>query len=102
YPNKYRTIVAVNDLDTAILTAWYAIFPRLKSEPTELARRLARRRSTLLSRPPRAWCLAIRASDTRINPATACIVPEDALDPNEPNYPAPHDVTLDKKLCRRL
>ncbi|CAN5520680.1 hypothetical protein BH09PLA1_BH09PLA1_35550 [soil metagenome] len=35
----------------------------------------------MLTRPPRAWCLAIRAADTRINPFTARIVPEDAAYP---------------------
>src|SRR3954454_12834900 len=92
----------MNDLDTAILSAWNRVFPILRSDPPELVRRLARRRQVLLTRAPRAWCVAVRASDNRINIASACIVPEDALDDNEPGYPFPHEVTLDKRLCKRL
>jgi len=36
------------------------------ADEAELARRLARRRNAGLGRPPRAWCMAVRASDTRI------------------------------------
>jgi hypothetical protein len=56
----------MGDLDSAILTAWARIRPILQSDPDELAARLARRRSQLLLRPPRAWCLAVRATDRRL------------------------------------
>jgi uncharacterized protein YerC len=52
-----------------ILTAWREIHPRLLDDPHDLARRLARRRKPLLMRPPRAWCIALRASDQRLEDA---------------------------------
>lgn len=92
----------MNDLDTAILAAWSEILPRLRRDATELARRLARRSRPTLTRPPRAWCIALRAGDTRINIANAIIVPEDALDPNEPDFPTPHEVRIDKPLLQKI
>lgn len=64
----------------------------------------------MLLRPPRAWCLAIRAADTRINPFTACIVPEDAAYPRShvtgdalrTHRYARHEVTLDTPLLKNL
>ena len=63
-----------------------------------------------MRRPPRAWCLAIRASDQRINPATACCIPEDAamlpaqLGPGyEPDYgTGKHAVTITAPLLRKI
>ncbi len=55
-----------DDVTRALLAAWQRICPRLERDPQELARRLARQNSALITRPPRAWCLAIRATDTRL------------------------------------
>src|SRR2546423_190424 len=98
------------ELPDLILTAWQQIKPRLLADPDELARRLARRRTPTLTRTPRAWCIAVRASDHRINPATACIVPEKAAYPHSSVAPElrpylryeEHQVTLDAPLLRRL
>ncbi len=77
------------------------------ADPEELARRLARRRSALLTRPQRAWCLTIRASDRRITPAHWVIVPEHAMDldhPEHPYEPIEHEVIIRphalRKYCR--
>jgi hypothetical protein len=67
----------MHTLDSAILAAWARVRPILQSDPDELAARLARRRSQLLLRPPRAWCLAVRAADRRLNP----LYPSVALHP---------------------
>ncbi|MBC8108947.1 MAG: hypothetical protein H7Z14_20345 [Anaerolineae bacterium] len=64
----------------------------------------------MLLRPPRAWCLAVRAADTRINPFTACIAPEDAAYPRShltgdalrDHRCARHEVTLDTTLLKKL
>ncbi len=57
----------MDDVELAILNAWHALAPALARDPEELRRRLARRdRSKLLSAAPRAWCLALRANDTRL------------------------------------
>src|SRR5688572_18931817 len=53
-------------LDDVIRGAWKIVRPTLDADPHELARRLARRRLAVLTRPPRAWCLALRASDGRL------------------------------------
>lgn len=88
-------------------SAWEKIKPALDRDPDELARRLARRRQGMMRRPPRAWCLAIRASDTRINPASAACVPEDAAYPTrclrgvEPWY-SRHEVTITAELLRKI
>ena len=53
-PNKYRTIVAMDDVELAIHDAWQRVRPILLADEAELARRLARRRNAGLGRPPRA------------------------------------------------
>src|SRR5205823_3327391 len=88
----------MDDLDHLILESYQRILPSLS--PNQLRSRLARRKLSAFSRPPRAWCLAIRASDTRINSDTAIISPYRALYPK--NQPYPHDVTIDHKLLEHL
>src|SRR5947207_3460081 len=56
----------MDDVRCAIADAWAKISPRLARDPDEIHRRLARRRSKFIESPPRAWCLAVRASDTRL------------------------------------
>jgi hypothetical protein len=34
----------------------------------------------MMNRPPRAWCVAVRAADSRITPMNAIIVPQHAVD----------------------
>ena len=64
-----------------LLDAWKKLQPQLALDPDELPNRLARRRLGVMRRPPRAWCVTIRASDTRLTPASAEIVPEGAAWP---------------------
>lgn len=95
----------MTDLDRALLEAWNNIKPRLDADPGELQRRLARRRSPTLTRPPREWCIAVRASDHRITPLSAPHEPERAM--YLPNYDStrfhqPHAVTITKRLLRTL
>ncbi|MEA2707434.1 MAG: hypothetical protein QOF78_35, partial [Phycisphaerales bacterium] len=54
------------DLENELHTAWMHVAARLSDDPHDLARRIARRRRAVLVRPPRAWCLALRASDSRL------------------------------------
>lgn len=96
----------MDDLEQLILTAWNRVAQRLSSDCDELAHR----RRALLLRPPRAWCLAVRAADTRINPFTARVVPEDAAYPRShvtgearrTHRYSPHEVTLDTPLLKKL
>lgn len=92
----------MDDISEAIHEAWEKLGPEILANPLELNKRLARRRMKLHRRPPRAWCLAVRACDTRITPAAAIIVPEDAAYPGRPDLYREHQVTLDARLLRRL
>jgi DNA-binding NarL/FixJ family response regulator len=87
-----------------ILEAWERVHPKLLADPVERAKRVARRRLAVLNRPPRAWCIAIRASDTRL-PGWADCRPGHALRLNHPDHPyryAEHHVTLTARALRVL
>lgn len=58
----------MDELDNNLLAAWHRVFERCRNDPAEARRRYQRTLpGTLLDRPARAWCVAIRASDSRIN-----------------------------------
>src|SRR4051794_27030220 len=78
----------MGDLEQNLLTAWHKIRPTLLANPTELAKRLARQKSISLLRPPRAWCLALRASDSRLGPSV-----------NSPRQTIPLNAPLLRELC---
>src|SRR3954471_20084679 len=92
------------ELERAIREAWVNLRGKILSDPQELHRRLARRRSKSLTQPPRAWCIAIRASDRRITPAHWVISPEHAMDLNHPAHPyepIEHEVIIRSHAIRR-
>src|SRR4051812_14377266 len=92
------------DLERNIHEAWLCLRDQILSNPSQLAKRLARRRSKSLSRPPRAWCLGIRASDRRITAAHWVISPEHAMDLNHPEHPyepIEHEVIIRTHAIRR-
>ncbi len=96
--------VLVTDVERLILEAWQKLGKKIMADPQEMAKRLARRRSALLNRPQRAWCLCIRASDRRITPAHWIIYPEHAMDlthEDHPYHPIKHDVTIDARVLRK-
>ena len=84
-------------LVAAIREAWARVREGL--DEGEVARRLARRSMVNFRRPPRGWCLVVRASDTRINPGTALVEPWRAADARDPNE---HEVVLTPRLVWRL
>src|SRR3989440_11038927 len=95
------------ELERGIREAWLRLRGKILSDPQELQRRLARRRMKSLTRPPRAWCVAVRASDRRITPAHWVISPEHAMDldhPEHPYEPIEHEVIIRphalRKFCR--
>jgi DNA-binding NarL/FixJ family response regulator len=95
----------MEDLERAIRNAWLSLRDKILSDPYELQKRLSRRRLKSLTRPPRAWCIALRASDTRINLTNAIITPSHALDldhPLHPYQPIEHEVLLVPHTLRRL
>src|SRR5688500_14964102 len=99
----------MEDLLNAIGEAWEKVKVKLMEDEGELRKRVGRVRG-LLARPPRAWCRAVRASDTRITTAHAIITPGWAGHAvgrwgrggeNEGGV-ADHTVLLDSRLMRRL
>src|SRR3954471_23028577 len=91
-------------IERAIDDAWVRVRREILADPDELQRRLARRRMKSLTRPARAWCIAIRASDRRITPAHWVITPEHAMDLNHPEHPyepIEHEVTIGAHAIRR-
>src|SRR5215212_5388341 len=93
-----------DQIERAIHHAWARVRPEILADPAELHRRLARRQLKSLTRPPRAWCIALRACDHRITPAHWPIHPEHALSLNHPEHPyepIEHQVTIQKHSIRR-
>src|ERR1041384_1153207 len=77
----------MNDVARLVLEAWEKLGPGILGDADELNKRLARRRRAIMTSPPRAWCLAVRASDRRIGPAHWVISPEHAMDLDHPEHP---------------
>jgi hypothetical protein len=98
--------MGMDDLLASIADAWAKLELRLALDTDELHRRLARRRLKMMRRAPRAWCITVRASDTRIHPGSARCEPEDAAYPaslrTDGGEPGEHRVTIDSPLLRRL
>jgi DNA-binding CsgD family transcriptional regulator len=88
----------MDDFDRALFEAFSEVWPRLKADEDELRARLARRRSKEMLRPPRAWCLAVRASDLRIEPYHMMIVRRYG----ECGVAIGEEVTLDTDALKRL
>jgi hypothetical protein len=65
----------VDQLDVNLLDAWNRIGARVREDRIEALRRAKRHFTNALRRPMRAWCLCIRASDTRISAWNAIIDP---------------------------
>ncbi len=95
------------DLEKSLEEAWARIGPMLKRNPDELAARKARRRMSFMQRPHRAWCLAVRANDTRLTPYRIPMVPDRPVCWDQEHHlirRVEHQVYLEKRnlawLCR--
>jgi hypothetical protein len=95
---------SVREIAELIAAAWKRIGPSVLKNRDELMARLARRRARMVGAPPRAWCAAVRASDTRINPVHAILHPKNAMEgkQDDPQSWLEHRVTLDAALVRML
>lgn len=70
----------MDELDHNLLMAWGRVYERCRADAVEARRRFDRTAlGSVLDRPPRAWCVAVRASDTRLlgepgraGPAASC------------------------------
>lgn len=104
----------MDNLDIILLEAWNRVSERVRRDRVSALKRSRRRFKGILTRPMREWCLVIRASDTRINPAPGGAgfeldeevgVPESAMDDPIAWVLAngkPHVVTLTGSLIREL
>ena len=70
----------MDDLDHNLLDAWYRVMERCRKDPAEARRRWRRSRRPSCTKHPRAWCLALRAGDTRIEDHA---IWEDVSEPEE-------------------
>src|SRR5436305_295800 len=87
----------MDPLEIVVAEAWERVIPGVLADPAELAARLARRRSVYGQKPPRAWCLAVRASDRRMTAWDTAMAPEDGA-----RRRVRHEVVLDAEALRRL
>src|SRR5687767_3732236 len=85
------------DLDVALKEAAGRFREKVRRDPGELWKRLERRKRGMLSRPLRAWCLAVRAGDRRINGNWAIVTPGYAVE-----HRLEHEVVLDARLLRKV
>ncbi|MEM9348461.1 MAG: hypothetical protein AAGB26_17875 [Planctomycetota bacterium] len=56
----------MDEVDLALFEAWDAVSIELEKKPWKLAKRVERASRKELRRPVRAWCVALRASGSRI------------------------------------
>ena len=87
----------MDELDTKLLDAWAKVREKVRRDPEQALWRSRRAVMKLMRRPMRAWCLVIRAADSRITEMNAIIDPRGA----DENLQA-HTLTLDGALIRQL
>lgn len=87
----------MDQIDINLLDAWHRIGVQCQRDPRKALVRMRRRLKKTVFQPPRAWCLSIRAADTRINRYRAVIDP-----PYADERLLEHDVALDGSLIRFL
>ncbi len=63
----------MDQIDQNLLAAWNRIAALCRADPEEARRRAERQQRVTLQAPVRAWCLCLRASDTRLT-SFNCIV----------------------------
>ncbi|MEM7626731.1 MAG: hypothetical protein AAF333_14150 [Planctomycetota bacterium] len=65
----------MDELDHNLIVAWNEVREKLRGDPAARGRRYERGLRKALRRPPRAWCISLRAADTRIE-SSAFIEPD--------------------------
>ena len=56
----------MDELDRNLMEAWGEVTAKLRGDRGLARKRWRRSKGRTLQRPPRAWCMAVRASDTRL------------------------------------
>ena len=92
----------MDELDRNLLEAWGRVVAELRADPDEARQRWRRSRGKTLRRPPRAWCLQLRASDTRIGAWDTEGDIEAAVRDGEGFRGAGHGITLSGSAVRSL
>lgn len=85
----------MDSIDVALLEAWGRLAVAVKRDRVEAMRRSLRRTRGALSRPVRAWCLCLRASDRRLK--RYGYVPKGYAE-----HRLPHSLLLDSDSVREL
>jgi DNA-binding CsgD family transcriptional regulator len=87
-------------IDQALQAAWRGLADDLRHQRlADLAQRLDRRRLAQLTRPPRAWCLCLRASDRRLDALDVIIDPPEAVHARQPHVLHIKGTAI-RELCR--
>ena len=87
-------------IDQALSAAWRGLSQKLRRRRlADLAQRLDRRRLAQLTRPPRAWCLCLRASDQRLDSLDIIIDPPEAFHARRPHILHIKGTAI-RELCR--
>lgn len=87
----------MDELDRNLLDAWDRITATCRRDRREALKRARRQWSRTLTRPPRAWCLAIRAGDRRLTEQFGVVAREDDVEMG-----LAHEVLIDGAAIRRL
>lgn len=72
-------------IDALLEEAWLKLVERVREDPRELERRLQRSERVVAGRAIRAWCLCLRASDTRIRHGVTAFFHEKMAQWGEPH-----------------
>src|SRR2546426_1095675 len=75
----------MDPLDSILETAFLRFIDQFRRDRPLLIRRLRRRRLVTVARPLRAWCLCLRASDTRIRSGHTAHFDEEAAAEGNPH-----------------
>lgn len=87
----------MDEIDRNLIDAWDRITATCRRDRREAAKRARRQWSATLTRPPRAWCVAIRAADSRLTEQFGVFAREDEVEMR-----IAHDVLIDGAAIRRL
>lgn len=92
----------MDELDRNLLAAWDRVFAMCRGDPAEARRRYARvLPGAVLDRPHRAWCVALRASDTRLMDAGYGVLGSEPAT-SAVRARAAHEVVLEGGMIREL
>ena len=87
----------MDNLDQNLIDAWHRVVAHCKADPAQARQRWRRTRTRVATRPHRAWCVALRACDTRLEEIEGVV-----LDPQDVRCQLPHEVMIDTSVIQQL